>query len=240
MEDRILSLENQLDQKQQIIEKLMETPKVDVIPARIVKEKAASPKSTSTANDSVQLIDINSKEDVKTTAAKEKNSPKTNKNNESSRNKDLNRDQQIVKNGKQKQVENEVQSEQAAREATRSNVERSRSNAAQKEANDNTRKKIFLVGDSIVNGIQEKGLSTKHNIRIRRCPGDTTKDLVDHVKPISRKQPDLVLFHFGTNDITNAVDTEEHMQKAIDHYAKNPLTRILQFRCVQDGLINLV
>lgn len=39
----------------------------------------------------------------------------------------------------------------------------------------------------------------------------TIKDLVDHVKPIARKQPDMVLFHFGTNAITNAVNTEEHM-----------------------------
>ena len=230
LEDRILSLENQLDLKQKIIEKLMETPKVDVTPTRNEKEKSPGPKSTSTANDFVQPIDLTSKEGVQTKASKKKNNPKANKNNESSKNTDTSRDQQTVKTGQQKQVENEVQCEQAAR----SNEDGKRSNTARKAANDNTKKRIFLVGDSIVNGIQEKGLSTKHNIRIRRCPGDTTKDLVDHVKPIARKQPDLVLFHFGTNDITNEVNTEEHMQKAIDHLRKEaPNTDIAVSLCTR-------
>ena len=233
LEDRILSLEHQLDQKQKVIEKFMETLKVEVIPACIEKEKSLIPKSTSTANDSVQLIDINSKEDAQTKASKKKNNPKTNKNNESSKTTaDTYQAQPNVKQGqyKQKQGNNEVQSEQAARR----NEDGRRCNTAPKAANDNTKKNIFLVGDSIVNGIQEKGLSSKHNIRIRRCPGDTTKDLVDHVKPIARKKPDLVLFHFGTNDITNEVNTEEHMQKAIDHLRKeSPNTDIAVSLCTK-------
>ena len=108
------------------------------------ERKAASPKSTSTANDFVQLIDINSNEDVHTTAIRKRTVRRPTKTTTAAKIKIQNRDQQIVKNGKQKHVENEVQSEQAARAATRGNVEGSRSNTAQKEANNSTRKKSFL------------------------------------------------------------------------------------------------
>ena len=80
-----------------------------MIPARNEKEKSSSPKSISTANASVQPIDLNSKEGVQMKASNKRNNPKANKNNESGNNTSTNRDQQIVKNGQQKQVENEVQ-----------------------------------------------------------------------------------------------------------------------------------
>ena len=59
------------------------------------------------------------------------------------------------------------------------------------------------MGDSIASGINEKGLSKKHTIKVRSYSGDTTKDLTDDIKPVMRKNPDLVAIHFGTNDITN-------------------------------------
>ena len=69
----------------------METPKFDVTPTRNKKEKSPGPKSTSTANDFVQPIDLTSKEGVQTKASKKKNNPKANKNNESSKNTDTSR-----------------------------------------------------------------------------------------------------------------------------------------------------
>ena len=67
---------------------------------------------------------------------------------------------------------------------------------------ENQRKRVFVLGDSIINGIEEKGLSKKHNVRLRKFPGDSTEDLLDHVKPVARKKPDLIVIHFGTNDTT--------------------------------------
>ena len=65
------------------------------------------------------------------------------------------------------------------------------------------RKRAYVAGDSIVSGLNEKGLSKKHTVKVRSYPGDTTKDLIDDVKPVMRKNPDLDIIHFGTNDITS-------------------------------------
>ena len=91
-----------------------------------------------------------------------------------------------------------------------------------KSRHSSKRKRIFLVGDSILNGINENG------------PGDSSKDLVDHVKPIVRKKPYLILVHFGTNDVTNGINMEEEMQKAIDHMRKeSPETDIVISLCTR-------
>ena len=105
---------------------------------------------------------------------------------------------------------------------------------APKSRNSSKRKRIFLIGDSIINGINENGISSTHHISVRRCPGDRPRDLVNHVKPIVRKKPDMILVHFGTNDVTNGINTEDEMQKAIDHILnESPETDIVISLCTR-------
>ena len=68
----------------------------------------------------------------------------------------------------------------------------------------------------MINGIEEKGLSKKHIVRLRKCPGDSTEDLLDHVELVARKKPDLIVIYFGTDDTILGKDTKENVQKAID------------------------
>ena len=66
----------------------------------------------------------------------------------------------------------------------------------------NKRKKICveILGDSMLNGIQEKGLneSTGINIKIRKCPGALSTDILDPIKPSLRKESDQIVIHAGT------------------------------------------
>ena len=145
-----------------------------------------------------------------------------------------NQKQTNLRNSRQWHAENGVRCEQSVNAQPSCIVENRQESNTLTRANCNSKKRILLIGDSIINGIQEKGLSSKHNTRIRRCPCDTTKDLVDHIKPIARKWPDLVLIHFGTNDITNSIDTEEFMQKVIDYLHKeSPNTDIAVSLCTR-------
>ena len=94
-----------------------------------------------------------------------------------------------------------------------------------KNKNNNTnvidRKNVFIVGDSLLNGINENGMKKlNHNVKVRNHPGATTEDIIDHIKPILRKKPDLLIVHSGTNDLTNEkVDTTECLEN-INRYIK--------------------
>ena len=79
------------------------------------------------------------------------------------------------------------------------------------------RKRITIVGDSMLNGIFDEGMQKHRNITIKRHPGATTRDIVDYVKPVIRKKPDCLIIHAGTNDLANkeAVNTIENLRMFI-------------------------
>ena len=80
-------------------------------------------------------------------------------------------------------------------------------------------KKIFIVGDSLLNGISEKGFK-KSNVSVKPHPGATSNDLTHYIKPIVHKKPDTIIVHCGTNDISNNIKTIDHL-KMIDDYIKS-------------------
>ena len=93
------------------------------------------------------------------------------------------------------------------KESVKSDTEQSQQAKQRKTA-------ITIVGDSILNG--ESGQSGKHHVRVRAHPGVTSLDLVDHIKPIARRKPDIEIIRCGTNNLTNSVDTEEYVKKTLD------------------------
>ena len=155
MEDRILSLERQLEQKQAIINKLLATPKEDRKAFHV--EEARNPKRANPK----QQIEKNTHNERKADngpieISKEEDNKKKNKQkvSEIKENKGVLSDSSDETNEKQqKQSSNKGQdlSEQGA----------------PKSGNSNKRKRIFLVGDSIINGINENGISNTHHISVR-------------------------------------------------------------------------
>ena len=65
----------------------------------------------------------------------------------------------------------------------------------------NKRKNIFIIGDSMIKGLAEKGISK--NVKVSPHPRCTTNDIKDHVKPILCKDPDAIIIHSENNDVTN-------------------------------------
>ena len=60
-----------------------------------------------------------------------------------------------------------------------------------------------IVGDSMVNGINEKQLSQKcGNVKVFHFLGARTEDLNHYIVPIIKSKPDYLILHVGTNDAT--------------------------------------
>ena len=70
------------------------------------------------------------------------------------------------------------------------------------------KEKVILVGDSIVSGVNGKGLSTdKFTTVVRDIPGATSDDMVHHTIPLAEKNPKKLIVHADTNDIYRNIDT---------------------------------
>ena len=77
------------------------------------------------------------------------------------------------------------------------------------------KKLVYLVGDSLLNGIHERGLTKKHNVKVKAHGGATTRDMIDHIKPVLRRAPDTIILHSDTNDLTSSVSTIEQMEEIL-------------------------
>ena len=70
----------------------------------------------------------------------------------------------------------------------------------------NEKKKVFILGDSMVKHVQgwdiTKKLENKHKVYIRQFTGSKVICMNDYVKLcICENNPDHIMFHVGTNDI---------------------------------------
>ena len=58
------------------------------------------------------------------------------------------------------------------------------------DSNNNTKKKITVIGDLMVKFLRSDEMSSVNNaVNVMKHAGSTTYDMVDYVKPITRKKP---------------------------------------------------
>ena len=91
----------------------------------------------------------------------------------------------------------------------------------QKSAANQNKRYILVVGDSMLNMIQENyNVNTKTaNVKVHAFSGVTIEDLHDCMLPIARKEPDNLIIHVGTNNIRNDTPEKivEKLMKLHDH-----------------------
>ena len=93
-----------------------------------------------------------------------------------------------------------------------SQVEANRSD----EATQQTKREVFLAGDSILKNLQGRKMSSTAKVKISSFPGCTTVDMKDHIKPILRKNPDEIIIHVGTNSLRSCASVRGCADEIID------------------------
>ena len=81
-------------------------------------------------------------------------------------------------------------------------------------------KKVEIIGDSMLYGINEKGLCKGHKVKVRSYPGSTTEDICDYINPAIRRKPDVVIIHSGTNDLSHEIQTINKMKSVVKQVPK--------------------
>ena len=77
------------------------------------------------------------------------------------------------------------------------------------------KKNIVVIGDSITKKVNGRHVSCGDSLKIRPRPGASTEDLLDHIKPAVRKNPDIVVIHTGTKDLQNNCNIVKKAKKLI-------------------------
>ena len=80
--------------------------------------------------------------------------------------------------------------------------------------------KVIVLGDSLFNGINEKGFCKKHNVEVKNVLGGIT--VPDEADTLVGQKPDCIIMYGGTNDITKGINTLNTVKK-IERKVKNSL-----------------
>ena len=75
--------------------------------------------------------------------------------------------------------------------------------------------KIVVTGDSVLDGVNKKGLSKSHNVKVKNYPGAMSKDILDRIDGLLKVKPDCLLVHVGTNDLTNNMNLLNSVKKMV-------------------------
>ena len=215
LEERVISLEKQLEDKQRIIEALIRWPNQQVNKPNQNKEEPlmgnrrerVDKEKEPTSNETKNMDNKKMKESQKNLLSKGNNA-KSN-------------DPRLQKNMQEKSItttNNEDGQEKREKEKQ------------DKRTKINQRKNVTIIGDSILNGLSEQGLRKKHNVKIRAHSGATSYDIKDHMRPIARRKPDYIIVHCGTNDLTkkDGINTLETIREMIIETKKEtPQTTIV-------------
>ena len=65
-----------------------------------------------------------------------------------------------------------------------------------------------MIGDSMLEGLDERKMSRKRVVKVRKFPRATTDDMYHYLMPLLQKQPDNVILNVGTNDASTCNSSE--------------------------------
>ena len=84
-----------------------------------------------------------------------------------------------------------------------------------------------MTGD-LVNVISEKGFSVNHKVKIVNFPGGPSEKILEKLDGIIKEKPHELIFHVGTNDITNNANLLSNIKKIFNKVSKeSPSTSIV-------------
>ena len=82
------------------------------------------------------------------------------------------------------------------------------------------KRKIIIVGGSLLNSIHKKGLSKNHSVKVNNIPGGTSDAILDKLDDFLKNKPDGLIVHAVTNDITKRKNLLNNVKKNLKQVKK--------------------
>ena len=115
---------------------------------------------------------------------------------------------------------------QPDKKSTNSNIKNSNNKKNKKIKK--AKRKIVVIGDSMLNGVNEKGLSKSHSVQVKSYPGATSEDILDKKGGILKLKLHCLFLHAGTNDLMNNVNLLKTVKKMVKKVKNSsPNTKIV-------------
>ena len=91
----------------------------------------------------------------------------------------------------------------------------------EKSINGKARKEVIIIGDSMLNNINNRGLSKSKKVEVLNFPGATSNDIVGKTDDVLNQKPESLIVHVGTKDLTNEINLLNNIKKIVTKTNKN-------------------
>ena len=75
-----------------------------------------------------------------------------------------------------------------------------------------------IAGDSMLNGIHEKGMSKNYRVKVNNFPRGTSATILENIDQLVKSKPDCLIVHAGTNDLANGTNLLNQVKKIVKHF----------------------
>ena len=124
--------------------------------------------------------------------------------------------------------EREMQKKKKKNKGKQTKAERSKGNRNHSER---VKAKWFLLciveGDSLLNGINERGLYKDFNVKVNNIPGGTNETVLEKIDELVKCKASSLIVHAGTNDLTKGKNVLNNVKKIVKEVKRiSPNTKI--------------
>ena len=88
---------------------------------------------------------------------------------------------------------------------------------------------MSVIGDSMLNNINARGLSKSKKVDVLNFPGATSSDIVNEIDEVLKAKPESLIIHIGTNDLTNNINLLTNVKKIVNKVKKTSPDTVLSF-----------
>ena len=85
----------------------------------------------------------------------------------------------------------------------------------EKLINGNARKEVIIIGDSMLNNVNSRGISKSKKVEVLNFPGATSNDILRKIDDVLNRKPESLIVHAGTNDLTNEINLLNNVKKIV-------------------------
>ena len=92
--------------------------------------------------------------------------------------------------------------------------------------------KVVIIGDSMLNNINSRGLSKSKKVDVLNFPGATSSDVLTKIDDVLNKKPASLIVHVGTNDPTNDINLSSNVKKIVNKTNRTSPNTALTFSSI--------
>ena len=89
--------------------------------------------------------------------------------------------------------------------------------------------KVVIIGDSMLNNINSRGLSKSKEVNVLDFPGATSADVLTKIDDVLNKKPASLIVRFATNDLANDINLLSNVKKIVNKTNKTSPNTVLTF-----------